>query len=73
MGLFPGRDGLMKLGSLVRFTSQVYINHGWGIGVIIREYDVPDRDGKTHPGHYYVLTHRGEKLVADCFMEEIKC
>ena len=27
-----------------------------------------DRDGKKHPGFYYVLTPEGEKLIRSCFL-----
>ena len=59
----------MRIGSLVKFTTSVY--NGWGLGLILREYDMVDRDGRKHPGYYHVMTQVGEKLVSDSFMEEL--
>ena len=59
----------MKPGDLVRFTTFLY--HDWGLGLIIREYDMADRDGVKHLGFYYVMTQVGERLVSDSFMEEL--
>lgn len=59
----------MKPGDLVRFTTSLY--HDWGLGLIIREYDMVDRDGRKHPGYYHVMTQVGERLVSDSFMEEL--
>ena len=57
----------MKPGDLVRFNVSAYFDLGFGI--ILREYDMVDRDGVLHPGFYYVLTRGGEKLISDSFME----
>jgi len=59
----------MKPGDLVRFTTSVY--SGWGLGLILRPYDMADRDGVKHLGFYYVMTQVGERLVSDSFMEEV--
>jgi len=59
----------MNPGDLVFFTVNLY--KSWGIGIILREYHLVDRDGKKHDGYYYVLTHEGEKLVSDHFMDPI--
>lgn len=59
----------MKPGDLVRFTTNMY--RDWGLGLIIREYDMVDRDGVKHLGFYYVMTRVGERLVSDSFMEEL--
>jgi hypothetical protein len=59
----------VKPGDLVRFTTSMY--RDWGLGLIIREYDMVDRDGRKHPGFYYVMTQVGERLVSDSFMEEL--
>jgi hypothetical protein len=56
-------------GSLVRFNVSLYKH--WGICVVLREYNMVDRDGRKHPGYYYVLTPEGEKLISDHFMELI--
>lgn len=57
----------MKTGDLIFFTITTYKR--WGICVVLREYDMVDRDGRKHPGFYYVLTPEGEKLISDQFME----
>ena len=67
--LVPGSKQAMRIGSLVKFTTSVY--NGWGLGLILREYDMVDRDGRKHPGYYHVMTQVGEKLVSDSFMEEL--
>jgi hypothetical protein len=67
--LVPGSKQAMRIGSLVKFTTSVY--SGWGLGLILREYDMVDRDGRKHPGYYHVMTQVGEKLVSDSFMEEL--
>jgi len=59
----------VRIGSLVKFTTSVY--SGWGLGLILREYDRVDRDGRKHPGYYHVMTLLGVKLVSDSFMEEL--
>ena len=59
----------MRVGSLVKFTTASY--HDWGLGLILRQYDIVDREGRKHPGFYYVLTQLGQKLVSDSFMEEL--
>lgn len=69
MDLVPGSKQAMRIGSLVKFTTSVY--RGWGLGLILREYDMVDRDGRKHPGYYHVMTQVGEKLVSDSFMEEL--
>jgi hypothetical protein len=69
VGLVPGSKQAMRIGSLVKFTTSVY--RGWGLGLILREYDMVDRDGRKHPGYYHVMTQVGEKLVSDSFMEEL--
>ena len=60
---------LVKTGDFIRFTVSTYKH--WGIGVVLREYNMVDRDGRKHTGYYYVLTHEGEKLISDHFMEPI--
>ncbi len=59
----------MKPGDLVRFTANMY--RTWGIGVVLREYSMKDREGRIHADFYYVLTVEGEKLVSHNFMEKI--
>jgi len=59
----------VKPGDMVRFTTSVY--RTWGLGVVLSEYSMKDRDGRVHPGFYYVLTVEGEKLVSYNFMEKI--
>ena len=54
---------------MVRFTTSVY--RTWGLGVVLSEYNMKDRDGRVHPGFYYVLTVEGEKLVSYNFMDKI--
>ena len=34
----------MRIGSLVKFTPTMY--SGWGLGLILRQYDIVDREGK---------------------------
>ena len=67
--LVPGSKQAMRIGSLVKFTTSVY--SGWGLGLILCEYDMVDRDGRKHLGHYHVMTLLGVKLVSDSFMEEL--
>lgn len=59
----------MRIGSLVKFTNALY--YVWGLGLILRQYDIVDREGRKHSGFYYVLTQLGQKLVSDSFMEEL--
>jgi len=59
----------MKIGDLVFFTVTLYKH--WGIGIVLREYNMVDRDGRKHQGFYYVLTPEGENLISDHFMELI--
>lgn len=59
----------MRIGSLVKFTNTLY--YDWGLGLILREYDIVDREGRKHPGFYYVLTQLGQKLASDSFMDEL--
>ncbi len=69
MDLVPGSKQVVRIGSLVKFTTVAY--NEWGLGLILREYDIVDRDGRKHPGYYYVMTRAGEKLVSDSFMDEL--
>jgi len=60
----------MRIGSLVKFTNSLY--HDWGLGLILREYDMQDRNGTKHTGFYYVFTQLGDtRLVSDSYMEEL--
>jgi hypothetical protein len=60
----------MRIGSLVKFTNTLY--REWGLGLILREYDMQDRNGTKHAGFYYVFTQLGDtRLVSDSFMEEL--
>ena len=60
----------MRVGSLVKFTTASY--HDWGLGLILRPYDVMDRDNRIRCfGFYYVMTQLGQKLVSDSYMEEL--
>ena len=67
--LVQGSKQAMRIGSLVKFTTSVY--SGWGLGLILREYDMVDRDGRKHLGFYYVMTQVGERLASDSFMEKL--
>lgn len=60
----------MRPGDIVRFTTTLYDD--WGLGLIICEHRIVDRDGVVHPGYYWVLTQCGEKVVSDSFMEKIE-
>lgn len=59
----------IQIGDLVRFTASVYNN--LGIGLVIREHEIVDRDGTQHRGYYCVLTQRGQKVISQVFMEKL--
>lgn len=60
----------MKSGDIVKFTTSVY-QDCWGLGLIIENANIVDRDGRLHPEFFRVLTQEGIKVVAGCFMEII--
>ena len=60
----------MRVGSLVKFTHSLY--REWGLGLILRPYDVMDRFNRIRCfGFYYVMTQLGEKLASDSYMEQV--
>ncbi len=59
----------MKRGTLVRFN--VYPYSSWGLGILLGEKPMVDREGRNHRGFYDVLTQRGVKLVSDEFFERL--
>lgn len=54
----------------MRFTTSLYDE--WGLGLIIKDHRIVDRDGVLHRGYYWVLTQCGQKVVSDSFMEKIE-
>lgn len=58
-------------GDLVTFTDATY-SVLWGVGMVLR----PDLRKISmignRPMHFYVMTHAGEKLIAECFMNLLK-
>jgi hypothetical protein len=62
----------LRPGSLIRFTSSVYISAGWGLGLVIGSHDIYDRDGANHTGFHTVLTAVGVKAVHEVFMLAIE-
>ena len=59
----------MKRGALVRFTVSIYSS--WGLGILLGEKPMVDREGRNHRGFYDVLTQCGVKLVSEEFFERL--
>lgn len=59
----------MKRGTLVRFTVSIYSS--WGLGILLGEKPMVDREGRNHRGFYHVLTQCGVKLVSEEFFERL--
>lgn len=63
-------DDSLGSGDLVGFTVSLY--EDIGLGMVICEKPIYDRNGTLHTSFYCVLTHTGVKVISDAFMKRLR-
>lgn len=67
--LLHGQPCTIKPGDIVRFTSLLHCD--LGLGLVLAEKLYLDDKGNLFPGHFVVLTSKGQKIIYHSLMEAI--